>query len=59
VWTAQEIDGILPSHALTKGTKAAEVFKRRFGIKDEGNVDPTTDIEGELRHQVRHDYRSI
>lgn len=52
VWSAQEIDTILGNHASTKGSKAADVFKSRFGVKLEGNVDPVNDIEGELRNQV-------
>ncbi|CDO71167.1 hypothetical protein BN946_scf184845.g37 [Trametes cinnabarina] len=43
VWTAQQIDELLGADA--------ELFKYHFGVKAEGNCDPSHDIQGELKGQ--------
>ena len=45
VWTAQQLDDIL---GIDTG-----VFKYHFGVRQEGNCDPSHDIQGELKGQVR------
>ena len=44
VWTASELDRILGPDA--------ELFKYHFGVKSDGNCDPSHDIQGELHGQV-------
>ena len=45
VWTAHQLDELLGPDA--------ELFKYHYGVKDEGNCDPSHDIQGELKGQVR------
>ncbi|CAI2171787.1 4885_t:CDS:10 [Funneliformis geosporum] len=42
VWEASEINEIL-------GHKHSEIFSYHFGVKPNGNVDPSKDIQGELK----------
>ena len=44
VWTASQLDEILGDRS--------NMFKHRYGVKDEGNCDPKHDIQGELKGQV-------
>lgn len=46
MWTQKEIESIVASEDL-------EIFKYFFGIKPNGNVDPSHDIQGELVGKVR------
>ncbi|TBU27045.1 hypothetical protein BD311DRAFT_866380 [Dichomitus squalens] len=43
VWTAKQLDELLDADA--------ELFKYHFGVKAEGNCDPSHDIQGELKGQ--------
>ncbi|CAG8616277.1 6346_t:CDS:2, partial [Racocetra fulgida] len=44
VWEMSEIKEIL-------GDKNSEIFCRHYGVKSNGNVDPSKDIQGELKHK--------
>lgn len=46
VWTAQEIGDVLSQEPTTALVKA------RFGVKEDGNVDPSSDVQGELVKKV-------
>ncbi|RDX46148.1 hypothetical protein OH76DRAFT_1407279 [Lentinus brumalis] len=43
VWTAKQLDELLGEDA--------EMFKYHFGVKEQGNCDPSHDIQGELKGQ--------
>ncbi|KAI0711527.1 hypothetical protein C8Q76DRAFT_622913 [Earliella scabrosa] len=43
VWTAHQLDELLGPDV--------ELFKYHYGVKDEGNCDPSHDIQGELKGQ--------
>ncbi|KAI0707578.1 hypothetical protein C8T65DRAFT_740356 [Cerioporus squamosus] len=43
VWTAKQLDELLGNNA--------EMFKYHFGVKEQGNCDPSHDIQGELKGQ--------
>lgn len=52
VWTSAEIDEVLASDPgiseLVEPTVASQIIKMRYGIKNDGNVDASSDIQGEL-----------
>lgn len=48
VWTAKELDDILE--------KKSQLFKLYYGVREEGNCDPSHDIQGELKGQVRRSF---
>ena len=52
VWTSAEIDEVLASASgiseLVEPTVASQIIKMRYGIKNDGNVDASSDIQGEL-----------
>ncbi len=52
MWTSSEIDEVLGKDpgisGLVKPMTAAKIVKLRYGIKDDGNVDASSDIQGEL-----------
>ncbi|KAI8056568.1 Six-hairpin glycosidase-like protein [Syncephalis plumigaleata] len=45
VWNKSEIHSLLPSAAM------ADLFCHRFGVKEDGNVAPSSDPHKELRHK--------
>ncbi|XP_043109609.1 spermatogenesis-associated protein 20 [Puntigrus tetrazona] len=53
VWTAGEIRELLPDivEGAAGGATQADVFMHHYGVKEQGNVDPTQDPHGELQGQ--------
>ncbi|XP_067285380.1 spermatogenesis-associated protein 20 [Pseudorasbora parva] len=53
VWTAGEIRELLPDivEGATGGATRADIFMHHYGVKEQGNVDPTQDPHGELQGQ--------
>ncbi|KAF8321215.1 hypothetical protein DL93DRAFT_2052144 [Clavulina sp. PMI_390] len=49
VWESQELDGVLQHEPpLSSQLSAVDLFKLRYGVKLTGNVNPRSDIQGEL-----------
>ncbi|XP_023692632.1 spermatogenesis-associated protein 20 [Paramormyrops kingsleyae] len=53
VWTAGEIRELLPEpvEGATGGASRADIFMHHYGVKEQGNVDPTQDPHSELSGQ--------
>ncbi|KAF8329803.1 uncharacterized protein EI90DRAFT_3155219 [Cantharellus anzutake] len=50
VWTTSEIDQVLGAAPSTSNAEmASHIVKTRYGVKDDGNIEPASDIQGELR----------
>lgn len=53
VWTAGEIRELLPEivEGAAGGATHADIFMHHYGVKEQGNVDPSQDPHGELQGQ--------